>query len=212
MTRRSVSRAIGDRPVRSSLTRALLTILIINLTTNGMWAAGQRSPVAITEWEELSPAEPLTNPSPRFGQFQMDSRELERIRLRLSQGSIFDHWDPDGEPSLSPHVLSCADSRIEGRRDAAEHHSANRWWLSAPVGFFLPLLGIVAATGAAATVRPNPNTIPADVDARCYRDAYGSRARKRNTLTALAASSIGTVALIVAIVASGGFAIMPSAP
>lgn len=189
-----------------------MTILIINLTTNGIWAAGQRAPVAITEWEELSLAEPLTNPSPPSGQFQIDSRELERIRLRLSEGSILDHWDPDGEPSLSPHVLSCEDSRIEGRRDAAEHHSADRWWLSAPVGFFLPLIGVLAATGTAAAVRANPNSIPADVEARCYRDAYGSRARKRNMLTALAASSIGTVAFIVAIVASGGFAVMPSAP
>ena len=101
-----------------------------------------------------------------------------------------------------------AEREVKGRRDAAEHHSAGGWWASVALGFFAPLIGIGVATGLAALTHPDPKTIPVTLDALCYRDAYGDRARTRNILTALGSSTVGTVLFILAIAISGGFVVI----
>ena len=155
----------------------------------------------------------LTYPVAAFGQLSADSNQLERMRARLSKPSLLERWNPSREmDALSIQVGLCDDARAEGRRDAAVQHSARWWWLSTAMGFFLPLLGIGVATGTAAFSHPEPKTIPVTLNAVCYRDSYGDRARTRNILTALGSSTIGTALFIFAVVVSGGFAVFPSAP
>jgi hypothetical protein len=155
----------------------------------------------------------LTFPAAAFGQVSTDAKQLERMRARLSEPSLLERWDPSREmDGLSIQIGSCDDARSEGRRDAGDQHSAKWWWLSTAAGFFLPLIGIGVATGIAALSHPEPKAIPAAVNALCYRDAYGDRAKTRNILTALGSSTVGTVLFILAVAASGGFAVFPAAP
>jgi hypothetical protein len=145
----------------------------------------------------------LTFPVAAFGQLGTDPKQLERMRARLSAPSLLEHWDPSRAAEAPAfQVDSCAGARAEGRRDAAEHHGANRWLASTALGFFAPLIGIGLATGIAALSHPEPKTIPVTLDALCYRDAYGDRARTRNILTALGSSTFGTALFILAIVIS----------
>lgn len=151
----------------------------------------------------------LTFPVAVFGQQNTDPKQLERMRRRLSEPAILGQWSATADMSvLAMQIGSCADARAQGRRDAAVKHNANWWWLSIPAGFFLPLIGIGAATAAAAMSHPEPKTIPINVDSACYRDAYGDRARTPNMWTALAGSTIGTALLIALVAASGGFVVM----
>lgn len=150
----------------------------------------------------------LTVPGNAFAQVLADHRQLERVRERLSHASVV--WEPSPHAlALSLQVGSCADARLQGRRDAEAHHGGKWWYLSVVAGFFVPGISVAATTGAAALTHPQPKTIKAGLDESCYRDGYGDRARKRNVLTALWMSLLGTTAIVGMLAASGGFYLAP---
>ena len=153
----------------------------------------------------------LVMPAASLAQVTIDHTQLDRVRTRLSERSLLAELDRYLDVETM-QAVPCADATLQGRHDAAEQHHARWWWLSGAVGFLLPIIGIGLSTGVAALSHPIPNLTPANLDGRCYRDGYGDRAKKRNVLTALGASTIGTVAIIVLVVASGGFAVFPAAP
>ena len=154
----------------------------------------------------------LALPSSSFGQY-VTAHDLNRARASLIGPSLTLHLDPLSAahaPALQADV--CDAARKQGRSDAREHHNAAPWLATAAAGFFLPILGIGLATAIASGPKPEPKTIAANVDADCYRDGYRRGARKKNMITALTASSLGTVAVIALLAASGGPAFFPSGP
>lgn len=156
----------------------------------------------------------LTIPATAFAQVKADERQLDRVRARLSEAPGLTGWDRHREAAELPWQASssCEDAKRRGRLDAADQHGGNGWWSSAAVGFVLPIIGIGLATGTAALSRPQPKTVVADLDQRCYREGYAARARNKNIRIAAGSSALGTVLVAVLLAASGGFYVMPSGP
>lgn len=93
----------------------------------------------------------------------------------------------------SPAQQSCADSESRGRTDAdARPMNKGAFFGSLAAGAVFPVYGIGGATAITATVKPKPKTIPAGVDAACYAQGFGSKARNENVLAALWGSLAGT--------------------
>jgi hypothetical protein len=89
---------------------------------------------------------------------------------------------------------SCADSEARGRTDAdARSMNKGAFFGSLAAGTFFPVWGIGGATAITATVKPKPKTVPPGVDAACYTQGYGNKARHDNVLAALWGSMAGTV-------------------
>ena len=151
----------------------------------------------------------LTIPATAFAQIGADDRQLQRARAGLSDTPLLTGWDRyHVAVELPLQSASCDDARRRGRLDAADQHGGKWWWVSAAAGFFLPIIGIGLATGVAAATRPQPKTLAANVDQRCYRDGYAARAKQKNIRIALGSSALGTALIAVLIAASGGPALI----
>lgn len=142
-------------------------------------------------------------PSPSFAQITIDHTQLDRVRVRLSETPSLDVAVPP-LAHLSMQVDACASARIDGHRDASQGHKSNAWWTATVLGFFVPLFGIGIATGAAAMTKPEPTSLPPNVNSDCYREGYGKEGKRKNIRTALVASTLGTALVIVLLAAGAG--------
>ncbi len=93
---------------------------------------------------------------------------------------------------------SCFSLRARGQNDASMRHGSAGWFLGglgcgAGVGF----IGAAVCTGGSALSSPQPRAIDSGLDESCYRDGYRSRARKKNVLSTLGGSLVGTAAWLV---------------
>jgi hypothetical protein len=87
---------------------------------------------------------------------------------------------------------SCADSEAKGRTDADKF--SKPWFFGGVAsGTAVGLLGAGAITGVAAAIKPKPKSVPAGVDAACYRQGFASKARHEGALAALLGGLVGTV-------------------
>jgi hypothetical protein len=69
-------------------------------------------------------------------------------------------------------------------------------------GLLLGLIGTGIITGAAASGRPQPPTVPEGLDAACYREGYSGRAKSKNTVSALTGGLIGTAVWVIIVVSA----------
>jgi hypothetical protein len=87
---------------------------------------------------------------------------------------------------------ACDEAQAKGRLDAASAHHTTGWFFSGlGMGLVLGFIGTGAITGIAALKHPQPKQIPAGLQQDCYRDGYTSKAKSKNTLTALVGGLVG---------------------
>jgi hypothetical protein len=111
----------------------------------------------------------------------------------------------DLQPAAQP---PCDDSRAKGRLDAASLHSSTGWFIGGiGSGVLLGLIGTAIITGAAALGNPQPKQTPTGMQTDCYREGYSSKAKNKNTISALLGGAIGAVVWTVLYVATreGGY-------
>ena len=88
----------------------------------------------------------------------------------------------------------CDDSRAKGRLDAASTHGTSGWFLGGVAsGLVLGLIGAGIITGAAALGNPQPKQVPANMQTDCYREGFSSKAKNKNTISALLGGAVGAV-------------------
>lgn len=97
---------------------------------------------------------------------------------------------------LAPEQIgngSCDDDRTHGRADAASTHRSGGWfWGGVGSGLLLSILGTGIITAVGASSDPQPKEVPAGYDPACYRDGYQSKAKSKNTVSALTGGLVGT--------------------
>jgi hypothetical protein len=104
-----------------------------------------------------------------------------------------------GAESKAP---DCAESQVRGKKDASETHSSTGWFFGGlGSGILLGLIGTGIITVVAATSKPKPETLPAEVNPDCYRDGYRDKGKSKNTWSALGGGLVGTVVFVVVYVA-----------
>lgn len=107
-----------------------------------------------------------------------------------------------------PVFQTCAEATAQGKADAAQLHSSSGWMLGGVgSGLLLGLIGMGVITAVAASSNPQPLTVPqAWTDQQsCYRDGYRSKAKGKNTTSALAGGALGTAAwILVLVIATSG--------
>jgi hypothetical protein len=91
----------------------------------------------------------------------------------------------------------CETDKVRGREAANSQHSSSGWMAGGVAsGVVLGLIGAGIITAIASSSAPQVQQSPDGVDAACYRDGFTSRARSRNTTSALAGGLIGTAAFL----------------
>lgn len=100
-------------------------------------------------------------------------------------------------------IAECDLDRTRGREAANNLHSGTGWMVGGIVsGVLLGLIGTGIVTAVASGSATQPSFVPEGVEAVCYREGYVSRARSRNTTSALAGGLIGTATLLILVVAA----------
>ena len=98
---------------------------------------------------------------------------------------------------------TCDEDRVHGRADAATgHHSGGWFWGGVGSGALLGLIGTGIITAVGASSDPQPKEVPAGYDPACYRDGYHSKAKSKNTMSALTGGLVGTAVFVVIYVAA----------
>ena len=93
---------------------------------------------------------------------------------------------------------TCEDDRVHGRADASSgHHSGGWFWGGVGSGLLLSLIGTGIITAVGASSDPQPKEVPAGYDPACYRDGYQSKAKSKNTISALTGGLVGTAIWVV---------------
>jgi hypothetical protein len=153
----------------------------------------------------------------------MRSAVLIAIALSLGSSGAEAQFRKDATPVLWPveegvrpvvrHLpffqQTCEEATAQGRADASQTHSSSGWMLGGVgSGLLLGVIGMGVITAVAASSNPQPLTVPeAWTDEQsCYRDGYRSKAKGKNTTSALAGGALGTAAwiLVLVIATSGG--------
>ena len=81
-------------------------------------------------------------------------------------------------------VQPCAESEARGRADADAQPHKGAFWGGFAAGGLLSLYGFAVPVIMAA-IKPKPSSIPQGLDANCYKNGYGSKARKDTALMSL---------------------------
>lgn len=138
---------------------------------------------------------------------------------RLDLHSIRTRDDPAPKPFSIPFpnakrdafqqaaaVPSCMESEARGRTDADQRKFNQGWfWGGVGLGVGLGVFGLGIAPAAAAIHKPKAKTMPSGLDAACYAQGFGSRARHENALTAFFGGLAGFGAWLVIYAISGGY-------
>lgn len=97
----------------------------------------------------------------------------------------------------------CNQSNMRGNQDAGMMHNSGGW-LAGGVGsgLLLSLIGTGIITAIAASSNPQPTMIPDGVDETCYRVGYNSKAKSKNTVSALVGGLAGSAVWIVILVSA----------
>lgn len=97
----------------------------------------------------------------------------------------------------------CLDSRQQGRADARLRHGAVGWFIGGlACGVGAGLIGTGVCTAGSALSNPQPHTLADGIDEECYRDGYRARGKRRNILTTLGGSLVGTAVFVAIVVAA----------
>ena len=75
-------------------------------------------------------------------------------------------------------------------------------------GLLLSIIGTGIITAVGASSHPEPKEVPAGYDPACYRDGYESKAKSKNTVSALTGGLVGTAVLALSILPPGHLAVM----
>jgi hypothetical protein len=104
-------------------------------------------------------------------------------------------------------ITDCRKSELEGKADAGKFHSSIGW-VAAGVGsgLMLGLVGTGVITWVAASVDPHPMGLPSnpDYNISCYDRGYQKRARRKNIVSALGGSLVGTATVVYIILEVSG--------
>lgn len=109
-------------------------------------------------------------------------------------------------PGLRFLAPDCDLDRTRGREAADQLHSGSGWMAGGfASGVLLGLIGTAITYAIASSSSVEVNRVPEGVEPSCYRDGYVSKAKGKNTSSALTGGLLGTAVLVVlVVVASSG--------